>query len=729
MRTIKKKYYFFGGIAIALFLFLFFLSTIIKNYVVKNSEELIGRKLTLKELHINYFKVQVIAHKLTLFEENKKDTFIYFSELLINYDPWKMIRNEYAISQIRLVNPYVYIQQNGEYFNFSDLLPASDSLVVEDTLQTNESNVKFSVCNIDLVNGEFLYFDKQIDNLLEFDHLNLELPLIAWDSRSSEMGVQFSIGEKGLVQIDAKINQQQSQYNVNISTKDIHINSFTNYLKEFVYISEFKGLLQSDIRITGDLNQVDQIFISGNIAVDSLKLTDDKGEQLIFANSVTTILDSIDLKNNRFVIDKVDIEQPILSATLNKDMSNWEYFLSPILSDTLETETTDSIQTEIQKETPLFYKIDTFSIRKGQVLFTDNTLNRGFRYTVKNIDIQLNNIFENNNKIPLKFSMDFNNEGKYSGETFFSIMNPQNLTYKGILSELDLHSFSPYTEYYLGYPIVSGLYNYECDIEMTSNNLINNNHILVKDMEFGKSTKDTTAVKLPVKLALYLIKDSHDNIEIDLPVSGNPADPGFKLGPLIWKTFGKFIIKTATQPFGSLAKLVGTQPEELEMIPFEYTQDSLKANQRKVLNKIAEILTKKENLIFSFRQEVSVDDELFMLAEKKVKSNYIAEKSPINITNWKEVKDDDENFLLYFNELSQDTAQVNLKEKYFNMIPKPELNTDFEALYQKRNKLIDTYLIDTKRCSRSSIKISIIDFNNMPQELKKPGFRVEVSVK
>ena len=126
--NIKKRYYIIGGVSLVIFLALFFLSTIIKNYLVKNSEELVGRKLDLKELHINYFKVQLTARDFTLFEENKRDTFVYFKELLVNYDPWKMLSNEYAVSQIRLVNPYVFVKQNGTQFNFDDLIPPADTI-------------------------------------------------------------------------------------------------------------------------------------------------------------------------------------------------------------------------------------------------------------------------------------------------------------------------------------------------------------------------------------------------------------------------------------------------------------------------------------------------------------------------------------------------------------------------------------------------------------------------
>ncbi|WP_066630340.1 DUF748 domain-containing protein [Labilibacter marinus] len=728
MAKVKKRYLILGGITLVLFVTLFFLSTLVKNYLVNNSQELIGRNLTLEELHINYFKVQVSAKNFTLYEENKKDTFVYFNELLVNYDPWKMLTNEYAVSQIRLVNPFVHIIQNGEVFNFDSMIPPADtSAVIQDSTEV-ESDVKFSIRNIELVKGEFLYYDQQIDNLLDFDNLNLKLPLIAWNSKNSKMGVEFSIGEQGIVNIDADIDQQTQAYQINFGTQDIQLNDFTNYLKDYVYISELKGFLQSNIQINGSINKVDSIVVSGLVQVDSLAIIDNKKELLVSANSVSTNMDAINLDKMRFTIDKVQVDQPYISAALNKEMSNWEYFLSPTLADTLETETADSLGVETEEASSLYYRVDTIVVNDGHLLFADNTLNRPFSYNIKNINVAMYQMEEQNDSIPIEFSMDFNNDGKYSGKTKFSIANPHKLFYDAKINDLDLHSFSPYTEYYLGYPIISGMFNYDCLVEMSPTSLENNNHLIVREPEFGKNSKDTTAYKVPLKLALYLIKDADDNVEFELPVTGNPSEPGFRLGPLVWKTFGKFLAKTATQPFASLAKLVGTHPEELEHIDFEYTQDSLMVEQRKVLDKVAHILTKKEDLVFSFRQESAVEEEMKLMAEKSVKQLYISEKTPADIETWKDVKDADEKFVKFINKLSPETLELSPEQRYIAITGEDTIEKQFKAMYEQRNKLLYDYLTITKECKESSIKTLNVDFDNMPQDLKKPGFRVEVSI-
>jgi hypothetical protein len=63
---------------------LFFLSTITKDWLVKNSEKLIGRKLEIGEMHFNYAKVSVQVKDLVLFEAHKTDSFASFSELYVS---------------------------------------------------------------------------------------------------------------------------------------------------------------------------------------------------------------------------------------------------------------------------------------------------------------------------------------------------------------------------------------------------------------------------------------------------------------------------------------------------------------------------------------------------------------------------------------------------------------------------------------------------------------------
>ena len=66
-----------------------------------------------------------------------------------------------------------------------------------------------------------------------------------------------------------------------------------------------------------------------------------------------------------------------------------------------------------------------------------------------------------------------------------------------------------------------------------------------------------TATKLPVKLALALLKNRQGDIDLDLPVTGDLDDPEFSIGGVVVKMFVNLIVGIVSSPFQVLGALVG----------------------------------------------------------------------------------------------------------------------------------------------------------------------------
>jgi hypothetical protein len=82
-------------------------------------------------------------------------------------------------------------------------------------------------------------------------------------------------------------------------------------------------------------------------------------------------------------------------------------------------------------------------------------------------------------------------------------------------------------------------------------------------------------MNIPLKLALYLLKDVHGDIILDLPLTGDLNDPKTKIGKLIWQVFKNVIIKVVSSPFRALSGLVGIDPDEVKGIEFNYADTTL----------------------------------------------------------------------------------------------------------------------------------------------------------
>lgn len=727
MARIKKRYFILGISSLIILVVLFFLSTFTKNWLVKNSEKLIGRKLQIGELHFNYFKLAVQVKDLVLYEDNQTDVFTSFSELYVNFNPWTLPSGEYSFTEIRLVNPQIQIIQNNEKFNFDSLIPKEDSIQVVDT--TKNEALKFTLENIQLINGKVDYLDKLSDNTLNLKNLNLNLPLISWNNEQSDMGVDFNLGENGKVNIQATVDNVRKKYNINLTTQNIDIQPITFYLKDYFDVKEINGLLTSDLKILGDLDEVIDISLTGEGTITDFSMLDGRLETIIKASEISSKIQNINLKTFKFGFDKIEVTEPHLLFVRDMETTNLERFLLPYFrSDSISS----ASGTAAAEEPGVSYRIDTIKVNNGLVSIKDNALNRPFIYELNELNLTMTGLTESASDIPVIFDTKLNNKGTLTGKTVWSMVNMMNIEMKASLKRLDLLSFSPYSEYFIASPITQGWLNYEFGLKMSETKLSNTNSVKVQELEFGKRTKDTTAMKVPVRLALYLMKDANDLIKFDIPVEGNPSEPKFKLGKIIWKTFLNLMVKTALSPFKALSSIAGTNPESLEKLPFTFAQDSLNQDQRDVLSRLAGIMKKKPELILTLSQSTDPEKEKSRIAIELAKIDYSASLIPVSNEVQKpetELREDSPEFLEFIRKTVPEVDSIGLAAACWKRIEINRVDARFQSLLEIRNKLVNDFLTQNQGIPAESVQVSTFDLNNLPQELRIPQFKVEVSVK
>lgn len=728
MIHIKKRYLIPGIFLGVVAIFLFFLSDIAKNYLIKNSEKLIHRKIEIGELHFNYAKVAVQIKDFVLYEDNKTDQFLSFSEFYINLNPWTLLQNEYSVSEIRLAEPRVQIIQNGEKFNFDSLMPKDSTEVKKDS--TASEILKFTIRNIQLKNGQLKYVDVQKKNELDMKDLDLNLPLIAWNNEQSNMGVDFIMGEKGRVNVQAMVDNLKKKYQIDLSTENIDIQPLKNYMTDFFDVKSLTGALTSKLKIEGDMNEVINIVISGRGSVSDFSVTDGRSDKIISAPKVSVSINEMNLKTFHFGFGRIQLDQPKMLVVRDKSAMNIMQFFEPLFrSDSIAAATTKPNQ---EPETPVSYKIDTISINNGLVSIADNTLNRPFKYDLNDLNVTMTGLTESADEIPVVFNTKLNNRGELSGKAVWSMQDFMKLQMDAKVKRMELVSFSPYSEYYVASPIKQGWFNYDLGLKMSATSLLNTNKVKIDELEFGKKTKDTTAMKVPVRLALYIMKDANDVIAFDMPVSGNPSEPQFKLGKLIWKTLANLMIKAAASPFKALAGLAGTNPESMEKLPFAFAQDSLDQKQRDDLAKLVTILKKKPELVVNFNQTTDPEKEKAQIAIELTKAEFAAISATDQNTQKikvPEIKNDDANLLAFIRKTVPAVDSLGIEAACAKRIDGNRVESRFQEILNIRNKALVEYLVGLQGIPAENVQVSTADFRTLPQELKVPQFKVEVSIK
>ena len=203
---------------------------------------------------------------------------------------------------------------------------------------------------------------------------------------------------------------------------------------------------------------------------------------------------------------------------------------------------------------------------------------------------------------------------------------------KASFRDIDLAPFTPYSGKYAGYTISRGVLTMEVSYKLQNRKLAAQNRFLVDQFEFGDKVESKAATKLPVKLAVSLLKDRDGVIDLDLPIEGSLDDPKFRIGRVILRVLGNLIAKAATAPFSLLGKLLGGGGEqELSSVDFADGRETLDEAAKKKLDAIAKALENRPALKLEVMGRFSGDKDSEGLKrlrfERKVKAQKLADLS------------------------------------------------------------------------------------------------------
>jgi hypothetical protein len=134
---------------------------------------------------------------------------------------------------------------------------------------------------------------------------------------------------------------------------------------------------------------------------------------------------------------------------------------------------------------------------------------------------------------------------------------PLALDLRGSTKGVELPRLTPYSVKYAGYPITRGKLSMDVHYQVEDNKLKAENHLFLDQLTFGERVESPTATKLPVLLAVSLLKNSRGEIDIRLPVSGSLDDPEFSIGGIILQVIVNLLTKVVTAPFSVLASAFG----------------------------------------------------------------------------------------------------------------------------------------------------------------------------
>jgi hypothetical protein len=206
--------------------------------------------------------------------------------------------------------------------------------------------------------------------------------------------------------------------------------------------------------------------------------------------------------------------------------------------------------TKLKTDLPII-RVGAFKIVDSEELrFTDESVrpkySRGL--VIENAEIKDLDSAMPNNESPFEL---VGKSEQYTKINFSGFVKPftdkVNLKLKGKLSEFALPPASSYIQNLLGFEIESGELDTELELNIVDSVIKGNTEIKIRGLTLAKAEnynqdllQEQTA--MPLNMALGMLKDSDDNVELDIPMLGNIDSPTFGVS-----SFVSLITKKAIQ--------------------------------------------------------------------------------------------------------------------------------------------------------------------------------------
>jgi hypothetical protein len=263
-----------------------------------------------------------------------------------------------------------------------------------------------------------------------------------------------------------------------------------------------------------------------------------------------------------------------------------------------------------EKESTKSIKIGTVTLQGGRIDFSDQSLKPEYSVKLTEIGGRVSGLSSEETTLA-----DMELRGKLNDYAPLEItgkINPLkedlHVDLKVRFKDMDLSPMTPYSGKYVGYTIEKGKLSFDLQYLIVKKKLDSKNHIFLDQFTLGDKVESPQATKLPVKLAIALLKDRKGEIKLDIPVSGTLDDPKFSVWGIILKILVNLIAKAATSPFSLLGAIIGGG-EELSYVEFEYGSFAVAESNGKKLEAIVKALHDRPSIKMDIEGHVDVEKD------------------------------------------------------------------------------------------------------------------------
>jgi hypothetical protein len=439
-------------------------------------------------------------------------------------------------------------------------------------------------------------------------------------------------GQKGAISLKSKVNQKGSlnvagslqlmplNVALKVETQAIPLLPMQPYFAEHLNIALTRGQLSNKGDVTARLDKdgvkasyKGAVTLGDFLAVDNINSAD-------FLKWKSLYLGGIDFNLQPMTVNVGEIALTDFYSRLILSKAgrlNVQDILRQPASEAVADNTPPANAKPVVKEgepakPPLPLKIGKITLQNGTVNFSDFFVQPNYTVNLTKLGGRVTGLSSAEGSVA-----DMDLRGSYANSAPVQIVAKLNplaaksyLDLKAEVTGVDLVGFSPYAGKYAGYSIEKGKLSLSVAYKLENQQLTAENRLFIDQFTFGEAVESPDATKLPVSLAISLLKNNRGEIDLNLPIAGSLEDPQFSIGGLIVKVIVNLFVKAVTSPFALLGSMFGSG-EELSNVEFAAGRAVVSDPAVKKLEVLAKALSERDalKLEVSGRADLETDRE------------------------------------------------------------------------------------------------------------------------
>jgi uncharacterized protein involved in outer membrane biogenesis len=526
------------------------------------------------------------------------------------------------LAKVSIQSPELEIRRDGKgTLNVLSLLPETKETKPTPKKEGESTPLSIDVDEVQLAGGKISFSDLTPSEPFTIAAKNLELRvenISTAKNSKSKFSLSLLLDKKGKISTTGSIGIDPIAAELKMDMKGIGIGLFQSYFTDKVKVTVTGGTFST----TGNLllgiadDKELKVKYRGSAILSSFSSIDKlNGEDLLKFESL-----SLSDLNVGYTPLSIDIKGVSLTNFYARVLVNSEGKIN--LQEIMKTEESKTeppptspqqgkeVVSPKDKEPSKNIKIGQITLQGGKIDLSDKSVKPEFSMNLSEMGGRVSGLSAaENTTADVELRAKLND---YAPLEITGKINPLRedlfVDLKVRMKDLDLSPATPYSGTYAGYSIEKGKLSFDLKYLIVKKKLDSQNNIFIDQFTFGDKVESPKATKLPVKLAVALLKDRKGEIKLNLPVTGSLDDPKFSIWGIILKIFINLISKAATSPFSLLGAVFGGG-EELSFVEFDFGSTTITEPNVKKLDTIVKALHDRPSLKMDIEGHVDMEKD------------------------------------------------------------------------------------------------------------------------